>query len=322
MFRAETKGKHWVPGMIYALLLVCAAIVVPHTREEAIELPDGLYTVPSVRLLEQMRRSHSDIHDILVESPLDIQGARLVSTSNSNNNFSLTIRVPYDPAIRHKPPHFLLLDGSIFPQTGSGSGVTRQGPTIMRDKTGRKIETRGTESVRKRSQLIFTIRSYEAAMAASECLSVEPLLRKHPGHRLQATFTPSKEVIASGESFSVNLKITNIGTNIVYFDVLDMERGYGQDLCFSFQCSRNGTILEESMDYGYVGKGKIIRLPPSKTFRRSVDLTERFDMTKPGHYSITAKFFLDLLNSQHPSLCTWRDKVSGSFDVIVKDGRK
>jgi len=157
---------------------------------------------------------------------ITILGGSIRSPSNSNDQFMATIS--YDPA--GKPPgYFFMLDGKKVLRTGDGMSGTIPDFTL------------------------FNLTQGEAA-SASTLFGIPLQLRKHPGHRILASFTTDKPEYAPGDPITVTVTIKNISDEPVYFQ-------YGhngpKDTMFSF-APVNIPLGNAEVTKQYIGGGPFI----------------------------------------------------------------
>src|SRR5690606_22633329 len=82
----------------------------------------------------------------------------------------------------------------------------------------------------------FATTSGYGAAAAEELIRLfnpQVLRRRHPGHRMMATFVPAKKKFEAGEPVLVTLKITNVGDAEFAFEQGGKQRG-SRDNQFTF----------------------------------------------------------------------------------------
>lgn len=123
---------------------------------------------------------------------LNIKKGVIRSLSNNNDQFYLSLTLPYDQALQ--TDHYILIDQNKVYTTES-------------------IGSSGKES----SHITFRIKDKIIAEKLSKKLKLKLLLRKHPGYKLQTTFSTKQKQYKAGDPVQVKLNIKNIGTKSVAF---------------------------------------------------------------------------------------------------------
>jgi len=87
--------------------------------------------------------------------------------------------------------------------------------------------------------LSTVIHGDEALRAVTKVYKIEPVLRKHPGHKFAVSFQPDKESYKPGDAITLKLSIKNVGNETVSFFDGGRQRG-PRDNQFGFTAMRGG----------------------------------------------------------------------------------
>jgi hypothetical protein len=225
---------------------------------------------------------------------LDIRSASLISQDNANARFQLSLTVPYDAALGPSS-YQLVLSDRTFAQNGSGAN--------------------GTEN----SSLHFVLEGEANVRLAGELFKTEPIRRMHPGHRLRVEFVPGKAVYAPGEEVTVELRMTNVGSNTVAFQQGGRNRGM-RDNQFRFQAMLAGKAVPDIGTNLHFGGLSIRRgIAPGETFSQTISLAPWFALGQAGHYEIQGAYVLEFKDPKDPEAwrTIWEDIAAADFLVRV-----
>jgi len=224
---------------------------------------------------------------------LKINDGQITSGNNSNTRFSLYLNVPYDKNI-DTGTYVLVVDGTAIKQNGCGSGQDT-------------------------SNIYFNLNNRRIAEKAAEFLGVPLHLRKHPGHKLHVTLTPSKEVYAPGEEVEVTMRIVNVGTDAIAFMVGGRQRAT-RDNQYIFSAYNNGKQVEDIGTTNHFG-GQAYRkvLQPEEAFESKISLNKWFAFDEPGFYSVHGSYYMSFVDVEGDRFATvWDDFVSAGFYFRVE----
>lgn len=224
---------------------------------------------------------------------LDIRAAELISLDNLNTEFRLRVTLAYDEAL-HASWLVLVVAGFSYDQTGSGSG--------------QELSTLG-----------FSVSGAEDAERVARFLQAPIHYRRHPGHRLEVSFSPVGNEFSRGEEILAVFAITNVGDDAVVFRVGGRSRGSARDNQYLFCARLHGKQVEDIGSSTHLGGISTLRtLEPGETFEDRVDLGSWFRFAEPGTYEIHGAFFLDLHDRGTRSRTVWEDYASADFTVTVE----
>ena len=226
---------------------------------------------------------------------LKILKTNILSMNNENARFYLTVTVPYDPTIGPSE-YILLVDGTAYRQVGSGA------------------------SQKETSSLSFEVRGGDKAQQVAKYFGSSLPYRRHPGHALQVSFIPVKQVFETGEEVVVILRITNVGTKTVAFMQGGRNR-VARDNQYIFSARYPGRQVEDigtSYHFGGISVRRV--LEPREVFEAEVSLNKWFLFKEAGVYEIHGSYYLDFQDPTDDSWRTiWDDYASGDFAVTIKE---
>lgn len=161
-----------------------------------------------------------------------------------------------------------------------------------------------------------------AARTLAAKYRITPALRKHPGHRFEARWTPDAPAFRAGGPVTLKLTLKNTGTEPIRFTFGGHQRG-ARDNQFRFvaQEGQNGKGLPDTGDannFGGISSVKVVR--PRETFRTEVDVTKWFTFPRPGTYRVTGVLELPILDPDGEGFghTVWDDLAVGECDVRIQ----
>jgi hypothetical protein len=222
--------------------------------------------------------------------------AELLSQNNSNTIFLLKISldVPYDQKSRSLKL-YCVLNKIPIPNKGVSSRNSKE------------------------TSYNFYFSGAELCSAAVKLFSVTPILRKHPGHSFETSFTLSKKTFMSDEPIVVTMIIRNIGENKIAIGTMSFPDSHRNDQ-FIFSAYLNGfQLTDKGKRRLQGGMGGPHYIKPGDSIEKEVDLQNWFDFCRPGRYKITCVFpmplsFPTLTNLGH---CVWYDYAVGDIEFII-----
>lgn len=171
--------------------------------------------------------------------------------------------------------------------------------------------------------LVFNVDGEEASRRVATKLKVQPVLRKHPGHRVILTLTPDKESYKIGDSVSLKVGIRNIGDVPILFQKGGKQRG-PRDNQFRFIAHGGAGMGKAVADTGdpdnHGGLSSLRMLKPGETIEDTVALDKWFTFSAPDTYRVTGVFELELSEMPDRWLrrVIWEELVAGECLVKVE----
>lgn len=166
------------------------------------------------------------------------------------------------------------------------------------------------------------VESPDAARTLAEKYRVERVLRKHPGHRFEARWTPDAPAFRAGEPVTLKLALKNTGTTSMRFTFGGKQRGpRNNQFRFVAQEGQDGKGLPDTGDAQNFGGIMSVRtLRPGETFRGEVDVTKWFTFPRPGTYRVTGILELPILDPEADGFgpTVWDDLAVGECDVRIQ----
>ena len=146
----------------------------------------------------------------------------------------------------------------------------------------------------------------EAARTLSTKYRVARTLRKHPGHRFEARWTPDKPAFRLGEPVVLKLAVRNTGTEPFRFIAQEGQDGKG--------------LPDTGNAHNYGGIMTVRALRPNEVFRAEVDVTKWFTFPRPGTYRVTGVLELPILDPTGDGFgpTVWDDLAVGECDVRIQ----
>lgn len=158
---------------------------------------------------------------------------------------------------------------------------------------------------------------YANAHVASQigrAMGVALYKRSHPGHRLRTRFL----VDGDGKSTKVMLEITNVGEKPIIFQDGGMNRGWRNNQ-FGFIGFRDGKPIPDIGNPAHMGGlSTYVTLKKNEKFRKNVDLTDWFDLSRKGRYRFIGTYYMAFLDSLGDHRIRWADYVTSSFTFARK----
>lgn len=220
----------------------------------------------------------------------------MTSRNNWNDSFYLRADVPYDKSLEKTPWNILVVNGKAYEQDSLGS---------MMDKKTSLLEFRSIPGEQKEDVARF--------------FSIQPYLRKHPGHQLAVRFIPQMGEFLQGEDVIVILIIKNVGTNTVVFDQGGRNRA-DRDNQYVFSARYDGKQVEDiGSSHHLGGLGTLRILKPGDTFKDGINLNKWFSFAQPGLYEIHGSYYLEFKDpaDNRPLRTIWEDYISADFAIRI-----
>jgi hypothetical protein len=226
---------------------------------------------------------------------LKILSGNILPLTNSNDLFNVDIC--FEPDGRPSGTvYYVVLDGRK--KKRSSNGMNGENPTFSLDNL-----------------------THSEATSASALFGLPVQLRKHPGHRIDATFTTDKPEYAPGDPITVTVTIRNLGDEPIYFTKLNVGP---KDDSFSF--------APVSIPFGnaevtktYIGGGVSIveTLPAHGAISIAAKLDEWHETKIPGSYYFLGSYILEMFKDRNrPSFSPiWVDYATRLFHFDVKKPR-
>lgn len=226
---------------------------------------------------------------------LEIREAEMFSQNNENTRFYLSVTIPYDASLGPSS-YILFVDRTAYRQSGSGS------------------------SQNETSSLSFHVSGDDKAKQVAKHFGTSVRYRRHPRHHLQVSFIPAKQEFEIGEDVTVNLRITNVGTNAVSFMKGGRNRA-ARDNQYIFSARYRGKQVEDiGISYHFGGLAVRRVLKPGDVFEDTISLKKWFSFEEAGMYEIHGSYYLDFNNPEDDSWRTiWEDYVAADFILRIKE---
>ena len=142
---------------------------------------------------------------------------------------------------------------------------------------------------------------------------------RHPGHKMQVTFSPVKEPFALGEPVTVVLKITNIGQSDFMFIRGGRQRG-ARDNQFGFTAQAGDRMLPDiGNPVHYGGLGSFVTVKPKETVEIPVDLKKWFAFDREGIFELRGTCFMKFCDPvTETSSVIWEDFACAEFVITIR----
>jgi hypothetical protein len=142
--------------------------------------------------------------------------------------------------------------------------------------------------------------------------------KKHPGHKMAVSFTPTKQQFKQGEPVEVTLKIQNVGDSTFAFMRGGRQRGV-RDNQFGFTAQLGEKVVPDVGNADHHGglAGRVV-LNPGEQLEIPVDLKKWFAFDKEGAYMIRGSYYMgftDPTGNAFPSI--WEDFACAEFIVSI-----
>jgi hypothetical protein len=252
--------------------IACTVVLLAATGRAA-EVADGIYPL-AANTGHDVKLSGGDWVALGKLRTSTWERAEVQSQSNDNTRFMVHL-INVDKAVDQGEPATVVLcvNGIGLPSHGSG-----------RQADGR-------------IDLWFTVADADDARKVAAGLKVEPLLRKHPGHRVVLKLTPDKETYRPGEPVTLAVDICNVGDVPVLFRDGGQQRGArnNQFRFLAYGGFGQGKAVPDTGDPNHHGGLSSLRpLKPGESVRHTIKLDKWFAFTEPDTYRITGLFELEL----------------------------
>lgn len=276
---------------LLALLVAC--------RATADELPNGIYSVADNDAQTGTMVTRADTHDSIKLQKLIASGfgtPSLVSISNDNENFRLELSKAGPFRENFETAHqAVYIDGVCVP-----------------------LWSREEFDSQRKSTVIGTFTSLENARKIAKSLSIEPKLRRHPGHKVLVKWVPTQISFKPSEPIELTLKVENVGDAEVNFVAGGSQRG-SRDNQFAFIAHGEHGYGKAVPDTGdptnFGGIGSFANLKPGDSFTKTVDVSKWFRFTESGSYQLTCIYHIEMSSGDKD---LWDDFLTGRCIVRIK----
>jgi hypothetical protein len=277
--------------------IVCAVALLATFTANAAEVADGIY--PTTGPGQDVKLSGGDWITLGKLRTATWERADVQSQDKDNTRFMVHL-INVDKTVDLGAPgtDVLCVNGIGLPYHGS----SRQGDG--------------------RIDLWFKLDGADDARKVAAALKTEPVLRKHPGHRVVLKLTPDKETYRPGEPVTLAVDITNVGDVPVLFTDGGKQRGArnNQFRFLAYGTGGHGKAVPDTGDpWHHGGLSSLRPLKPGESVRHTVNLDKWFTFTQPDTYRITALFELELHHMPERFMRTtiWDELVVGECSIKV-----
>ncbi|TWU37855.1 Methicillin resistance mecR1 protein [Novipirellula aureliae] len=268
--------------------------------------PNGIYRVRPSDSNEkgiEVSRSDTDGTVILLDRLTDQFGTpSMTSIANDNTRFRIDLKAAGPFAEGEGIGHMALVIDGLCTTVWSHSDPDKQ----------------------HRMDLSSQVVGNEAPARFAAELGIEPKLRRHPGHKMEVRFSPTKPAFKLGEPVILRMEVKNVSDKNFSFVDGGQQRGprNNQFGFTAFRGSGNGPEVPDTGDPSSAGgKLRFITLEPGQVFEKEVDLTKWFDLAQPDIYKIDGRFEMVINKDAGQHLFGWDDMATGTTLVtIAKEG--
>ena len=227
------------------------------------------------------------------ELDLPIQAAEIAAQDNANEEFRLTLEVPYDAEI-HSRNYGLWLDGELLRHAGTGSDAN----------AGASIH--------------FRFRGGDRARRIADFLKIPVRRRERPDGVLAVAFAPAKAEFELGEIVMATMRVVNAGPAALVFRQGGMNRG-SRDNQYAFTASRAGEPVPDVGSEFHRGGLSIQReLKPGEAFEARVSLNDWFTFDRPGRYEIRGTYRMEIWPAAGAETALpWDETLGAGFAVDI-----
>jgi hypothetical protein len=145
--------------------------------------------------------------------------------------------------------------------------------------------------------LAFTIEGAGDVRKIADVLKVEPIPRKHPGHRVVLKLTPDKESYRPGEAVTLTVDICNVGDKAILFQMGGKQRGTRNNQ-FRFLCycgaGSGKAVADTGNPWHHGGLCTMKPLAPGESVRETVALDKWFTFAEPDTYRVTGLYEMEM----------------------------
>jgi hypothetical protein len=159
-----------------------------------------------------------------------------------------------------------------------------------------------------------------ASAAAARAFDCTAVLRRHPGYRLDAVFTPIQAAYAPGDPLVVHFVLTNVGDQPFTF-CPDEHRMPDRDESFDFALTAGPAMMVPLLDPGGCVDQIVIQktLGPGESFTEDVDLGKWYTLNVPGSYFFNGMYQFSCYQRGDQSLWpVWEDIITRPFSVVIR----
>jgi hypothetical protein len=169
-------------------------------------------------------------------------------------------------------------------------------------------------------QISFRTSGADGAEQISRFLGTPVVYRRHPGHQLLVSFTPTKASFRTRDEVTATFRIENVGTNAIAFRKGGQYRGSTRDNQYEFSARLQGRQVRGIGNNFHMGglSGRQV-LKAGAVFEDEVSLGNWFEFDKPGRYEILGTYDLTFFDPDPEADWTpiWTDLVSSEFVVNI-----
>jgi hypothetical protein len=148
------------------------------------------------------------------------------------------------------------------------------------------------------------------------------LERRHPGHKMEIAFLPTKDAFAPDEPVKVDLRIKNVGDTEFMFMRGGRQRG-ARDNQFGFTAQAGDRMLPDiGSPIHFGGLGSYVRVKPKETIEIPVDLKKWFAFSAEGFFELRGTYYMRFsVPDAEDHRPIWEDFACAEFSITIRKDR-
>ena len=164
--------------------------------------------------------------------------------------------------------------------------------------------------------MVGDFNSIDNANKIAKALSIEPKLRRHPGHKVFVKWAPMQMSFKPNDPFELTLTVKNVGEVDINFTA-GGHQAATRDNQFAFVAhsgyGKPVPDMGDPMTFG--GPGSLVKLKPGELFTKTVDVSKWFRFTESGTYQLTCMYHIEMSSGERD---LWDDFLTGRCAVRIK----